>query len=223
MTPCDLDVDIALLLRRDGAGGSRARGRASARLRRRAGSAWRICTQSARALAARPAVDAPPAGDWSGSCAGSMARSVSHAVASHPAPVILEHDGRTVDRAAVVAPGRDARAGRDGCLHGGALQGSDPLAIVQVAPASWRGAATRRGRCRGADESRGTSASLREVSVEHLERSKLVVLGLTTRDPSETTADDWQYERDARRHAAVRHAALPAWRPRIAASRMSRG
>jgi hypothetical protein len=37
--------------------------------------------------------------------------------------------------------------------------------------------------------------SLREGSVEHLERSKLVVLGLTTRDARQTTADDWQYER----------------------------
>ena len=37
--------------------------------------------------------------------------------------------------------------------------------------------------------------SLREVSAEHLERSKLVVLGLATRDPLRTTANDWQYER----------------------------
>ena len=37
--------------------------------------------------------------------------------------------------------------------------------------------------------------ALRAVSAEHLERSKLVVLGLATRDPLHTTADDWQYER----------------------------
>ena len=37
--------------------------------------------------------------------------------------------------------------------------------------------------------------ALREVSAEHLERSKLVVLGLATRDPHETTSADWQYER----------------------------
>jgi hypothetical protein len=35
---------------------------------------------------------------------------------------------------------------------------------------------------------------LREGSAEHLERSKLVVLGLATRDPH-TRAADWQYER----------------------------
>jgi hypothetical protein len=37
--------------------------------------------------------------------------------------------------------------------------------------------------------------SLREVSAAHLERSKLVVLGLATRDPLRTKANDWQYER----------------------------
>ena len=41
----------------------------------------------------------------------------------------------------------------------------------------------------------GLNQSLRESSLEHLERSKLVVLGLTTRDPHETKAEDWQYER----------------------------
>jgi hypothetical protein len=39
------------------------------------------------------------------------------------------------------------------------------------------------------------AAALREVSAEHLERSKLVVLGLATRDPNTTRAADWQYER----------------------------
>ena len=37
--------------------------------------------------------------------------------------------------------------------------------------------------------------ALREVSAEHLKRSKLVVLGLATRDPHQTRAADWQFER----------------------------
>jgi hypothetical protein len=37
--------------------------------------------------------------------------------------------------------------------------------------------------------------ALREGSAEHLERSKLVVLGLATRDPRAARAHDWQYER----------------------------
>jgi len=36
--------------------------------------------------------------------------------------------------------------------------------------------------------------ALREGSLEHLERSKLVVLGLATRDPH-ARVQDWQYER----------------------------
>jgi hypothetical protein len=35
-----------------------------------------------------------------------------------------------------------------------------------------------------------------EMSEEHLERSKLVVLGLATRDPHHTSPADWQYERE---------------------------
>jgi Putative zinc-finger len=35
-----------------------------------------------------------------------------------------------------------------------------------------------------------------EMSEEHLERSKLVVLGLATRDPQRTSPADWQYERE---------------------------
>ena len=66
-------------------------------------------------------------------------------------------------------------------------------------------------RCRHRAEAarRTPDRALREGSVEHLERSKLVVLGLATRDPR-ARARDWQYERDARRHAADRHAAVPA-------------
>jgi len=37
--------------------------------------------------------------------------------------------------------------------------------------------------------------ALREVSAEHLERSKLVVLGLATLNPAEARTADWQYER----------------------------
>jgi hypothetical protein len=37
--------------------------------------------------------------------------------------------------------------------------------------------------------------SLREVSAQHLERSKLVVLGLAALDPKAAKAADWQYER----------------------------
>jgi hypothetical protein len=35
-----------------------------------------------------------------------------------------------------------------------------------------------------------------ELSEEHLERSKLVVIGLATRDPRRTSSADWEYERE---------------------------
>ena len=37
--------------------------------------------------------------------------------------------------------------------------------------------------------------ALAELTEQHLERSKLVVLGLAARDPQQTSVDDWQYER----------------------------
>ena len=43
----------------------------------------------------------------------------------------------------------------------------------------------------------GRSArALAELSEQHFERSKLVVLGLVARDPEHTSAKDWEYERD---------------------------
>jgi hypothetical protein len=41
----------------------------------------------------------------------------------------------------------------------------------------------------------GDDAAFAALSEEHFERSKLVVLGLATRDPEHTRAADWQYER----------------------------
>lgn len=37
--------------------------------------------------------------------------------------------------------------------------------------------------------------ALAQISEQHLERSKLVVLGLATRDPADSTGDSWDYER----------------------------
>jgi hypothetical protein len=40
------------------------------------------------------------------------------------------------------------------------------------------------------------TAAFRALSKEHFERSKLVVLGLATKDPQQGTAADWTYERE---------------------------
>ena len=43
---------------------------------------------------------------------------------------------------------------------------------------------------------RTSNRALAELSEQHFERSKLVVLGLVARDPEHTDANDWEYERD---------------------------
>jgi hypothetical protein len=141
-----------------------------------------------RALAAEPVVDAPPAGDWSGfmrrldSAVGlapvssPRTRSVRQLVAL---AATLAMVALGVYMAARVPPARPAAPV---VQNGGAVN-----APPQASPAS---PAVAR-----AEEGLTPMAALREVSAEHLERSKLVVLGLAARDPHTTGATDWQYER----------------------------
>jgi hypothetical protein len=139
-----------------------------------------------RALAAVPAVETPPAGDWSG-----FMRRLDAAVGlpAAPAPTVaLERIGQQwrvrhlvalAATLALVALGVFMAARVRSALppSGTVAQHRDPAA----APAPSAGL--------------NPAAALREVSAEHLERSKLVVLGLAARDPHTTGAKDWQYER----------------------------
>jgi hypothetical protein len=151
-----------------------------------------------RALADCPAVDAPPAGDWSG-----FMRRLDAAVGLHAAtpaidsPVILEQD----------QPSRSARRLASG--HVLALAAMLALVVTGVfmtarfkaADPAQRNVTIETGVVAGPEvpavppSTKPDERALREVSAEHLERSKLVVLGLATRDPHETTSADWQYER----------------------------
>lgn len=143
-----------------------------------------------RALASRPLVDAPPAGDWSG-----FMRRLDRAAARPSEPSTLRtheppnrrtgepwNPGTWIALAAMlalVAVGLVMAARfRTAPGAGVALTTSPPplhVATVPKAPAR-------------------PDRALREGSAEHLERSKLVVLGLATRDPRARSAD-WQYER----------------------------
>jgi hypothetical protein len=49
---------------------------------------------------------------------------------------------------------------------------------------------------RKADTTEEQNAEFEALSEEHFERSKLVVLGLATKDPSDRRASDWTYERE---------------------------
>jgi hypothetical protein len=140
-----------------------------------------------RALAARPVVDAPPAGDWS----GFMRRLDDGVRAGRPAKAAPRRMGirelaafaamLALVTIGVVTAGRFRAATTT--APAAPTQSEAPSAVA-AAPASAVAAAPA-----SADQ------SLRQVSAEHLERSKLVVLGLATRDARSTTADDWQYER----------------------------
>ena len=136
------------------------------------------------ALAGVAAVDAPPAGDWSGfmrrldaACGIDVARAgtaLSRSAREYWSArqlLALAATVTLVTTAVFMAAGvrrvRDtptAQAARPSMGH----------AVPALVPAQER--------------------SLREVSAEHLERSKLVVLGLATLDPG-AKASDWQYER----------------------------
>jgi hypothetical protein len=47
-----------------------------------------------------------------------------------------------------------------------------------------------------ADRTESETADFEALSEEHFERSKLVVLGLATKDPADRRASDWAYERE---------------------------
>lgn len=200
MTGCDLDVVLYFYDEMDAVD----RARAAAHLRDCAACRQRLDELHAirRALADRPQVDAPPAGDWSGfmrrldlavqplRSALPPAGNQTQALPQSEPRTVLEFDrGRWSVRhvvslaamLAVVVTGvfMAARFGaRDQADRRVAYVVGPPEAPAQtvaIAPAA--------------------NQSLREGSAEHLERSKLVVLGLVTRDPGQTRSEDWQYER----------------------------
>ena len=187
MSDCDLDVVLYFYDEMD----SVDRARATAHLRECASCRQRLEDLQAirRALAARPPVDAPPAGDWSG-----FMRRLDHVVGrSHtlerPAPraVLERNEGRWSVRhvlafAAMLALVTIAVFAAARYRTGAPA----PQAAVSTPAASMP---------LSAESTAVPNQSLREGSAEHLERSKLVVLGLATRDPDQTSPADWQYER----------------------------
>jgi hypothetical protein len=146
-----------------------------------------------RALATHPAIDAPPAGDWSG-----FMRRLDAAVARSEEPSNLRTfkpqnlrtrepwNPRTLRTFVAIA-----------ALL--ALVTIGVLVALRFRPVNeTRLAVTasppRSPAVAGTTKAGHTDRGLREGSREHLERSKLVVFGLATRDPH-ARARDWQYER----------------------------
>jgi len=191
MTVCDLfdSPDIELYFYNELDAGERAR--VDAHLRGCAACRQRLDDLRAirRALASRPVVDAPPAGDWSG-----FMRRLDAAIAADT----------TAPGAASVSP--RAATPRRGWSLRPALALAAMLALVTIGvaiaaryrttPAPVIESASQAPAQTPAPELKADpDRSLKVGTAEHLERSKLVVLGLATRDPQHTTAADWQYER----------------------------
>jgi hypothetical protein len=129
------------------------------------------------ALTARPQLDGPPAGDWSGFM-GQL-------------DAALHRERERPDRA-----GRPARIGLP-LLALAALLTLVTIGVLLVAripPVTLE--TSNAVRSAPADEIAGAAPALAAVGHQHLERSRLVLLGLAGRDADETTMADWHYERE---------------------------
>jgi hypothetical protein len=162
------------------------------------------------ALASRPAIDAPPAGDWSG-----FMRRLDSAVATVGAvrepPITVREPSITVhppltkspdqwNLKAVFALAALLALVTIGVLVAMRFKPAEPTSVAVKTPVTEPVTANSSpgpGSTLVTSQPRSPQAdrALREGSAEHLERSKLVVLGLATRDPRAARAQDWQYER----------------------------
>ena len=157
------------------------------------------------ALATRPVVSAPPGGDWS----GFMTR-LNDAVAleerANPAVATKSAESPALDppRGAATATVRAAPY-----LAMAALLALGTMSVAYVARSSWgrdprpapeaaRGpapATTGAALQPDPDRTAGPESAFAMLSEQHLERSKLVVLGLATKDARRARLEDWEYER----------------------------
>jgi hypothetical protein len=140
-----------------------------------------------RALASRPAVDAPAAGDWSGFMRR-LDSAVAPAARRPAAPVVLRQASWPVRSIAALAA--MVALVTIGVTIASRYNAASPAERAPIAVAAAPAAPDT-----AASSVHDAQQSLRAGSAEHLERSKLVVLGLATRDPHQTSAADWQYER----------------------------
>jgi hypothetical protein len=147
------------------------------------------------ALASRPAVDAPPAGDWSG-----FMRRLDQSLAQTAGGSTLPASGASNPRPAEAANRRTFEPVNLRAVFAlAAMLALVTIGVILAArfrpvPSSVEGLATPVAAVTSPSGDSRPDRVLREGSAEHLERSKLVVLGLATRDPHARAAD-WEYER----------------------------
>ena len=148
------------------------------------------------ALGMRPDVAAPANGDWSRFMArleDAIQQSPIAAIASRDvAPARVRRPFRTVLSIAallalvtigVLVALRERTTSSPGDLPSVQPVRSEPVAGVPAdSPAS--------------ADAKDRGAALTQLSEQHFERSKLVVLGLATKDPQDSSGMDWDYERE---------------------------
>lgn len=158
------------------------------------------------ALASRPAIDAPPAGDWSGFMRrldSAVARETPRLRSGQAEPANVRTFGAVREPRITV---REPHATADSWNLRAVFALAAMLALVTIGvlvamrfrPLTETPVAVKTPVTAPVTAKAGPAApdrALREGSAEHLERSKLVVLGLATRDPRGARAQDWQYER----------------------------
>jgi hypothetical protein len=136
------------------------------------------------ALAARPDVSAPAVGDWSGFTAR-----LDAAVRTVARPAVVRFEPR---RAVTRRPGA-------GLLATAALLAMVAASVFLASQARQRLVPQDRQATIAdgmAADVPPVPAGLASISARHLERSKLVVLGLATREPGPGERGDWAYERE---------------------------
>lgn len=151
------------------------------------------------ALGARPDVCAPASGEWSGFMAR-LAAAVDREKRTQPVVAFTTRPARRafVAYVAMAALLALVTVGVTVALrvrhvhsvqtivsapHTAQPQGNDRVRLLPTGPGK-------------ADVSDVDSSDFAALSEEHFERSKLVVLGLATKDPADRRASDWAYERE---------------------------
>ena len=153
------------------------------------------------ALAERPDVDAPASGDWT-----SFMRRLDARIGAPVAPRAMAFVGRRLPQ--------PRRVDDAGLLAMAALLALVAASVFFASQASRRltgpdstapqtasaapdgtGTAASDGTGASAPDAGSRDAALATVGARHLERSKLVVLGLAAREPSSQASSEWAYER----------------------------
>lgn len=139
------------------------------------------------ALAARPDVSAPPAGDWSAFMErlNQAIQPSPESIAPVPSPARGSSRNRYVEYLAMAALFALVTLSVAYVVRSRSAEVADP-----PIPAARPAAAAEPG-----EASWSENAAFASLSEQHFERSKLVVLGLANKNARETPASEWEYER----------------------------